>query len=146
MPQRDVEGRAVRGPQPEGVELLAEREVTDDVVEAERLRSGGGGEVEQVGGREPVSRGPEQLLDEVRLQPLLEEREARARPDVGAERYADAEREVSRSGNSPLPSAALLVGQCATSESWWASRRSSASVGCTLWASTLRPLSSPWFS
>ena len=48
-----------------------------------------------------------------------------------------------RSGNSPLPNAVLLVGQCATGARA-GQQVSSASVGCTLCASTLRGLTSPY--
>ena len=47
------------------------------------------------------------------------------------------------SGNIPLPSAALLVGQCATAAPLAPSIRSSPWVGCTLCASTERGPSSP---
>ena len=74
------------GPQPERVELLAHAKVADLVDEPERLGAGARREVQQVrrGQRQPPV--AEQLLHEVRLQPLLEQREPGAGADVGAER------------------------------------------------------------
>ena len=52
-------------------------------------------------GRQPVPLGAEQLLAEVGLQALLEEAEPRAGADVGAERDADAVRQVRAEGEVP---------------------------------------------
>ena len=69
---------------------------------------------------EQVSRGQlqpprgEQLLHEVGLQSFLEQRHPGAGADVRAEGDRTPCSMCSRSGNSPLPRAELLVGQCAT--------------------------------
>ena len=84
------------------------------VRQPEHVGAGGGGQVQQVPRGEPVALAAEQLLGEVGLQPLLEQREAGPGADVGAERDPDAEGQVRASGNRPLPRAAFEVGQCAT--------------------------------
>ena len=80
--ERAVLGRA----QPEGVELLADAEVPDLVVQPQRLGPGPGGEVEQVGRGQRQTLGAEQLLGEVGLQCLLEQGEPGAAADVGTQR------------------------------------------------------------
>ena len=80
----------------------------------ERVRAGRGGQVQQVRRRERGPVGAEQLLHEVGLQPLPEQREARARADVGAQRDPDAALDVPAQREQPAAQRALLVGQCAT--------------------------------
>ena len=62
-------------------------------------------------GRQRQPLGAEQVLQEVGLQALLEDREAGARTDVAAERDAHARRDVAPQREQPDPRAALLVGQ-----------------------------------
>jgi hypothetical protein len=83
--------RAARGrPQPHRVEVLAHAEVTGLVIEAECPRAGPGGQVQQVDRRQVQAVRTQHLLDEVGLQRLLGQEQARSRADVGAERDADA--------------------------------------------------------
>ena len=101
MAQTDVELGAADRSQADRVELLAHRQVAGPVRQAQRAGAGGGGEVEQVGRgqRQPV--GTEQPLHEVRLQPLLEQREAGAGADVGAEGDRDTVVDVPGQGEQP---------------------------------------------
>ncbi len=94
VPQGHVERGAGLGAQPEGVVLLADREVAHGVRQPERIGAGRSGQVQQVPRRQAVALAAEQLLGEVRLQALLEQREAGARADVRTERDPDAERQV----------------------------------------------------
>jgi hypothetical protein len=88
--------RAARGrPQPYRVEVLAHAEVTGLVIEAECPRAGPGGQVQQVDRRQVQAVRTQHLLDEVGLQRLLGQEQARSRADVGAERDADAVPDVS---------------------------------------------------
>jgi hypothetical protein len=68
----DVEGAARRRSQPLGVEALADAEVTE-IRQPEHVRPRGGGEMQEVFGLEGVTLLAEELLHEVRLEPLLEE-------------------------------------------------------------------------
>ena len=83
--QRAPVGRA----QPDRVEVLADREVADPVLQAERPGAGPGRQVQQVGRRQAQPGRAEQLLDEVGLQRLLGQEQAGARAHVGAERDTD---------------------------------------------------------
>ena len=115
--------------QVDGVEGAPHRQVTRLVTETEGERPGAGGQPQQVGRvqRKPV--GSEQRLGELRLQRLLEQAEAGAAADVGAERHPHTVLHVGRSGKRPLPRAALLVGQCATDDPAAASAASPSSRG-----------------
>ncbi len=85
VPQPDLQRGAGRGPEPEGVELLARREIPTS---SARPRASAPAAVARwsrcaaVSGRPPVA---QQLLHEVGLQPLLEQREPGPCADVGAE-------------------------------------------------------------
>jgi hypothetical protein len=76
--------------QPHRVEALARAQITDLVIELERGRARGGGEVEQVDAAQGHSVGAAQLLHEVGLQALLEQRRPGAGADIAAERHAHA--------------------------------------------------------
>ena len=88
MSQSEGEGSPLGRTEPQRVEGLANRQVTNHLVEPQCQRTRTGGEVQQVGGGERQARVAEQLLDEVGLQALLEEREARAGTDIRPERHA----------------------------------------------------------
>ena len=114
MPQDDLEGAPVGRTQPDGVEVLADLEVAHPILETERQRAGPGRQVEQVGRRQRQPVGAEELLDEVGLQPLLEQEEPGAGADIGAQRHTDAVLDVPAQREQPAAQGGLLVGQCAT--------------------------------
>ena len=133
-----------RGSQPERVELLADREVADrrPTGRARRRRrrwrgaAGAGGQL--------VALAAEQLLGEVGLQPLLEQRETGAGADVGAERRPGRRgRGASRAGTGRCRGRRWTSGSARPRRRAGPSSSSSCSVGCTLCASTLRGPSSP---
>ena len=147
VPQTDVERGADRRPHADRVELLARAQVARHVTEAHRRRPRRGAEVQQVprGQRQPV--GAEQVLQEVGLQALLEDREPGARTDVAAECDAHARRDVAPQREHPASrgrrcSSGSRPPRCPGPPS----TSSSASVGCTLCASTEQPPSRPWWS
>ena len=135
------------GPQPERVELLADREVARSRPASPSASAPAA--VARWSRWPAVSRcpsRPEQLLGEVGLQALLEQREPGARADVGAERHPDAEREVGAEREQPAAERGVAGRAVRHRGPAPASSRSSASVGCTLWASTTRGPSSPCLS
>ena len=73
MPQADLEGRAGRRVQPDGIEALARIEVADLVAQAEGLGAGRRGQVQEVCRGQGHPLGPAQPLQEIGLQGLLEQ-------------------------------------------------------------------------
>ena len=86
--QPNVQRAAGRRPQPERVELLADAELAHLAAEAERRCSGGRGQVEQMRRCQRDAVAVAQLLHEIRLQPLLEQRIAGAGADIAPERHS----------------------------------------------------------